>query len=78
MITTSVWYEHHSLEILLGSLENLPAQRALVLEMLEKNFAQILLGSIGAQKKSMLDLTLHSGLRGWKNQNWETELRPSA
>ena len=36
---TSVGYKHRSLEILLGSLENLPARRALVLEMLEKNFA---------------------------------------
>ena len=46
----SVGYEHRSLEILLGSLENLPARRALELEMLEKNFARISLGSIGAWK----------------------------
>ena len=52
----SVGYEHRSLEILLGSLENLPARRALVLEMLKKNFARISLGSIGARKKSMLEL----------------------
>ena len=49
-IQASVGYEHCSLEILLGSLENLPARRALVLEMLEKNFARISLGSIGARK----------------------------
>ena len=35
----SVGYEHRLLEILLGSLENLPARRALMLTMLEKNFA---------------------------------------
>ena len=49
-VYVSVGYEHRSLEILLGSLENLPARRALVLEMLEKNFARILHGSIGARK----------------------------
>ena len=36
----SVGYEHRSLENPLGSLENLPALRALVLEMLEKIFAR--------------------------------------
>ena len=46
----SVGYEHRSLEILLGSLENLSARRALVLKMLEKHFARISLGSIGARK----------------------------
>ena len=47
----SVGYEHRSLENPLGSLENLPARRALVLEMLEKNFARFSLGSVCARKK---------------------------
>ena len=47
----SVGYEHCSLENPLGSLENLPARRALVLEMLEKNFARFSLGSVCARKK---------------------------
>ena len=37
----SVGYEHRSLENPLGSLENLPARRALVLEMLEKKFGSV-------------------------------------
>ena len=48
---SSVGYEHRSLENPLGSLENLPARRALVLEMLEKNFARFSLGSVCARKK---------------------------
>ena len=47
----SVGYEHRSLKNPLGSLENLPARRALVLEMLEKNFARFSLGSVCARKK---------------------------
>ena len=47
----SVGYEHRSLEIMLGTLKNLPAARwALLLEMLEKNFARISQGSKGARK----------------------------
>ena len=49
--SSSVGYEHRSLENPLGSLENLPARRALVLEMLEKIFAQFSLGSVCARKK---------------------------
>ena len=45
----SVGYEHRSLENPLGSLENLPARRALVLELLEKNFARFSLGSVCAR-----------------------------
>ena len=47
----SVGYEHRSLENPLGSLENLPARRALVLDMLEKNFARFSLGSVCARNK---------------------------
>ena len=50
-VVGSVGYEHRSLENPLGSLENLPARRALVLEMLEKNFARFSLGSVCARKK---------------------------
>ena len=47
----SVGYEHRSLKNPLGSLENLPARRALVLEMLEKNFPRFSLGSVCARAR---------------------------